>query len=94
MKTIMLPPVIDRTVTAELTPELTEALGTGTGILIAAGNVRQIGQCGLQLLLSAALTASRRDMAFIMQDASEAFMNAVRISGLRRHLFGHAVQTL
>lgn len=94
MKTITLPVIIDRTVAAELTPELTDALGTGAGIVIAAGNVRQIGQCGLQLLLSAALTASRRDMAFVVQEASEAFESALRISGLRRHLCGHAVQTL
>src|SRR3546814_536619 len=35
-----------------------------------------------------------RGLAFVIQDASEAFENAVRISGLRNHLSGHSAQTL
>src|SRR3546814_3281969 len=79
MKTINLPAVFDRMVAIELAPEIADALGGGPGVTIAAGDVRQIGQCGVQLLLSAALTASRRGLAFVIQDASEAFENAVRI---------------
>src|SRR3546814_939799 len=76
MKTINLPAVFDRMVAIELAPEIADALGGGPGVTIAAGDVRQIGQCGVQLLLSAALTASRRGLAFVIQDASEAFENA------------------
>src|SRR3546814_12936061 len=72
MKTINLPAVFDRMVAIELAPEIADALGGGPGVTIAAGDVRQIGQCGVQLLLSAALTASRRGLAFVIQDASEA----------------------
>src|SRR3546814_5662513 len=60
MKTINLPAVFDRMVAIELAPEIADALGGGPGVTIAAGDVRQIGQCGVQLLLSAALPASRR----------------------------------
>src|SRR3546814_6719847 len=89
MKTINLPAVFDRMVAIELAPEIADDLGGGPGVTIAAGDVRQIGQCGFQLLLSAALTASRRGLAFVIQDASEAFENAVRISDLRNHLSGN-----
>src|SRR3546814_766930 len=92
MKTINLPAVFDRMVAIELAPEIADALGGGPGVTIAAGDVRQIGQCGVQLLLSAALTASRRGLAFVIQDASEAFENAVRISGLRNHLSGRSAE--
>src|SRR3546814_10874904 len=54
MKTINLPAVFDRMVAIELAPEIADALGGGPGVTIAAGDVRQIGQCGVQLLLSAA----------------------------------------
>lgn len=94
MKVIQLPPVIDRTVAAELTPELADALGATTGVTIAAQDVRQIGQCGLQLLLSAAVTAARRSLPFEVREPSEAMQQALCISGLRRHITGQAVQTL
>lgn len=94
MKIIHLPPVIDRTIAAELTPELADALGATTGVAIAANEVRQIGQCGLQLLLSAAVTAARRNLSFEVQEPSEAMQQALRVSGLRRHIIGQAVQTL
>ena len=94
MKTIHLPPIIDRTVAAELTPEFADALGATAGVSIAADNVRQIGQCGLQLLVSAAITAARRNLPFEVKDPSDVMQNALRVSGLRRHITGQAVQTL
>lgn len=94
MKVIQLPPVIDRTVAGELTPEFADALGATTGLAVAAADVRQIGQCGLQLLLSAAVTAARRNLPFEVQEPSEAMQQALRISGLHRHITGQAVQTL
>lgn len=94
MKTIHLPEVVDRTVATGLALELSDALGGGPGVVINANKVRQIGQCGLQLLVSAALTSVRREQEFSIADASEAFAGAVRIAGLQRHLSGHAVQAL
>lgn len=94
MRVIQLPSVIDRTVAAELTPELADALGATTGVAVAANEVRQIGQCGLQLLLSAAVTAARRNLPFEVQEPSEAMQQALLISGLRRHITGQSVQTL
>ena len=94
MKTINLPEVVDRTVATGLALELSDALGGGPGVVIEASKVRQIGQCGLQLLVSAAVTAVRREQAFSVEQPSEAFAGAVRIAGLQRHLSGHAVQAL
>lgn len=91
MKTIQLPAIIDRTVAAELLPELADALGGGAGVTIAAGDVRQIGQCGLQLLLSAAKTAAHRGLGFAISGASEPFRKALDVSGLARHLHDQAV---
>ncbi|MBK5263714.1 MAG: STAS domain-containing protein [Alphaproteobacteria bacterium] len=94
MKIINLPPVVDRTAAIELATELSDAMGAGTEVAVAAGNVRQIGQCGLQLLVSAALTAEKRDLSFMVQDRSEPFENALRIAGLHRLLPGPAAQAL
>lgn len=94
MKTINLPDVVDRTVATGLALELSDALGGNGGLVINAEKVRQIGQCGLQLLVSAAMTSIRREQYFSIADPSEAFVAAVRIAGLQRHLSGHAVQAL
>lgn len=94
MKRINLPDVVDRTVATGLAIELSDALGGNEGLVINAAKVRQIGQCGLQLLVSAALTSVRREQSFSIAEPSEAFAGAVRIAGLQRHLSGHAVQAL
>src|SRR3546814_13815786 len=94
MKTINLPAVFDRMVAIELAPEIADALGGGPVVTNAAGDVRQIGQCVIQLLLSAALTASRRGLAVVIPDASSAFDKAVRISGRRNNHSGHSAQQL
>lgn len=94
MKTIYLPDVLDRTIATGLALELSDALGGSGGVLIDASRIRQIGQCGLQLLASAALTSVRREQSFAITAPSEAFVKAVRISGLQRQLSGRAVQAL
>ncbi len=80
MKTFVLPAQFDRISAAALAPEFADALGTGP-IRIDASGVERVGQCGLQLLLSARATASDRGVG-VEIIPSNVMRDAIRLSGL------------
>lgn len=86
MVRLRLPPVIDREAARLLAPELRAALETGGGIAVHADQVDRIGQVGLQLLLSAARSATAAGVSLAVHAPSPAFLAAVEITGLRPHL--------
>lgn len=81
MNMITLPPVIDRTTAGALVAQLDTALEPGASLVLEGRDVARIGQSGLQLLLSAKLTAESRGVDMTVH-ASGAMAAAAELSGL------------
>lgn len=79
--TISLPAVIDRRAVSGLAVEISDALAKGSHLQLDGSAVQQVGQIGLQLLLSAFKTATSRDARVSITQPSVAIMNAAKISG-------------
>ena len=77
MPALTLPPTCDRASTIALYPDLCEGLGA-VPLLIDASKVDKIGQSMLQLLASAA----RSEGGISIQNPSEPFLAAVKLTGL------------
>lgn len=79
--TISLPAVIDRRAVPGLAVEISDALAKGSHLHLDGSAVQQVGQIGLQLLLSAFRTATSRDARITISQPSVAIVNAAHISG-------------
>ncbi len=86
MSTIKLPTAVDRRAAPGLAVEISDALAKGSDLTLDGSAVQQVGQIGLQLLLSAFKTASNRDAAIAIVDASPALVNVAKIAGASAHL--------
>jgi anti-anti-sigma regulatory factor len=84
MQTITLPAVCDRSAARLLLPELTAAVHQG-GVAIDGRGVERIGQAGLQLLLSAIVTA-RAISHRLTIDMSDTMRETAHLAGLETHL--------
>ena len=81
MPTIRLPAALDRRAVPGLAVEISDALAKGGALKLDGSAVQQMGQIGLQLLLSARRTATGRDARLSIEAPSPAILNAARISG-------------
>lgn len=81
MTTITLPAAIDRRSVSGLAVEISEALSKGGVIELDGSAVQQVGQIGLQLLLSACKTATSRDARLTITAASAVVLSVARLSG-------------
>ena len=81
MNMIVLPTVIDRTTAGALTAQIDQALKPGGDVVVEGRDVARIGQCGIQLMLSAQLTAQTRSVTMPVH-ASEAMAHAAETAGL------------
>lgn len=81
MSMIVLPPVIDRTTAGALVAQMDQALAAGDELIVEGRDVGRVGQAGLQLLLSAQLSAQARGVPFTVH-ASPAMAAAADVSGL------------
>ncbi|MBB6123494.1 STAS domain-containing protein [Sphingobium subterraneum] len=81
MDMIILPPVIDRTTASALLSQLDQAISGKNDVVVEGRDVTRIGQAGLQLLLSAQLTAASRGVAMTVH-ASHAMQAAADLTGL------------
>lgn len=86
MKRISLLPVMDRDAVSLLAPELREAFQSGAAVTIVADRVDQIGQAGLQLVLSATRSAAAAGVDLLIEAPSPAFLAAADLAGLRSHM--------
>lgn len=86
MTTIKLPAAVDRRAAPGLAVEISDAFSKGSDLTLDGSAVQQVGQIGLQLLLSAFRTASNRDAAIAIVDGSPALLNAAKIAGASDHL--------
>lgn len=86
MSTITLPAAVDRRAAPGLAVEISDALSKGSNLKLDGSAVQQVGQIGLQLLLSAFKTASNRDATIAIVDASPALLNAAKVAGASGHL--------
>jgi anti-anti-sigma regulatory factor len=78
---IKLPAVIDRRAVPGLAVEISDTLAKGSHLQLDGSAVRQMGQIGLQLLLSAFKTAHGRDARIVISQPSAAILNAAKLSG-------------
>lgn len=90
MKHISLLPVMDRDAVALLLPELREAVQANAAVTIMADRVDQIGQAGLQLILSVMRSATAAGLELIVRDPSPAFVTAAELAGLSAQMPGAA----
>jgi ABC-type transporter Mla MlaB component len=81
--TVQLPPVVDRGAVARLVGELRSAFAGGGAVTVDGGDVVQIGQAGLQLLLSATRTPGG---TLRISRASDELSSAIDLAGLRAPL--------
>ena len=88
MKTLVLPSRFDRVSAAALASEFADAFGIGP-VTVDASAVERVGQCGLQLLLSARATATCRGVGFSILP-SDAMRDAICLCGLEDVLLGEA----
>lgn len=79
--TISLPVVIDRRAVSGLAVEISDALAKGSHLELDGSAVQQVGQIGLQLLLSAFKTAVSRDAHVSITQPSAAILNAAKVAG-------------
>lgn len=84
--TIKLPAAVDRRAAPGLAVEISDALAKGGELKLDGSAVQQLGQIGLQLLLSAFKTGTSRDASIAIVDASPALLNAAKIAGASAHL--------
>lgn len=82
MTTINLPASIDRRAVPGLATEISDALSKGATLTLDASAVQQVGQIGLQLLLSASKSAAQREARLEFAGASEALRTSARTSGV------------
>lgn len=75
-------PTMDREATGILARELTDAFSGAGPITLSGSEVEQIGQTGLQLLLSARRTAIANDITLRLTSPSSALVAAVELAGL------------
>lgn len=81
MNTICLPAAIDRRAVTGLAVEISDAIAKGGELKLDGSAVQQVGQIGLQLLLSAFKTATNRDARITIAGPSAAILNAAKVSG-------------
>ncbi|WP_380877772.1 hypothetical protein ACFB49_14190 [Sphingomonas sp. DBB INV C78] len=86
MKRIDLLPVMDREAVSLLLPELRDTVHAGARMAIHADKVDQIGQAGLQMLLSIARSAAAAGVEIVIEAPSDALANASELAGLRSRL--------
>jgi anti-anti-sigma regulatory factor len=89
MSAIILPATMDKAALQPLAREMTELCDTGEALIIDGSKVSRIGLAGLQLLVSAALAAQDRSVAFKISNASDELVGAASLSGLST-MFGIA----
>jgi anti-anti-sigma regulatory factor len=78
---IVLPPIMDRTISGTLVSPINAAFVDNSGFVIEGRDVTRIGQCGLQLLLSALSTGRMRGSSVTIHP-SQAMLRAAEIAGL------------
>lgn len=86
MTTITLPAAVDRRAAPGLAVEISDALAKGSDLKLDGSAVQQLGQIGLQLLLSAFKTANSRDAEISIISPSTALLNAAKVAGASGHL--------
>lgn len=80
MTTIALPSILDRQAAQSLASEISDAITQGSQVELDATKVAKIGQVGIQLLISAAITAAHRGAAIAITNASECLLAAVKMT--------------
>jgi len=82
MNKMQLPPIVDRMASSVLQSEINDVLTADVRVTLDGSKVERIGQTGLQLLVSAALTARNRGGSIAISDPSEPLMAAAGHAGL------------
>lgn len=86
---IALSAAMDRSALDRHLDEFKTAFAAGSPIEVACGNVQQIGQAGLQLLVSAIRTGQERGAPVIFTECN-GIEAAVRLAGMADLFFGNA----
>jgi anti-anti-sigma regulatory factor len=81
-RTVELFSVMDRENSAIMARELAEYVSQSLPTNISGSQVDQIGQAGLQLLVSVAKTASKLELPIQLTDPSESLTRAIQLAGL------------
>ncbi|RVT92501.1 STAS domain-containing protein [Sphingomonas crocodyli] len=87
MTRIILPQTIDRQAVVDQIEPLRAAFEAGVPVEIVCDAVEQIGQAGLQLLMSAVRTGRETGVALSLSGAGGAVEAAARLAGMSDMLF-------
>lgn len=76
-----LPENVDRSAAADMASAFAGAIQTGKDIEIDGSKVTQIGQAGLQILLSGIVSANQRRLKIEITQPSDSFTAAAKLAG-------------
>jgi ABC-type transporter Mla MlaB component len=82
MTAIILPAIVDKASLLPLAREMMEQCDKGEPVVVDGSKVGRIGLAGLQLLVSGALAARDKSVAFEVNEASDELIGAASMSGL------------
>ncbi|MEK6638572.1 MAG: STAS domain-containing protein [Pseudomonadota bacterium] len=86
MTTIILPAILDREAAQSLASEISDAITQRSHVELDGNRIAKIGQVGIQLLVSAAVTAAHRGAVVKVKNPSQILLTALKMTKAVDHI--------